>query len=155
MIPTTLEEMITELDRRFIEILNRIWEITDNLEDIREELEYDPSPAPPADFNPLCTIRKYCWLQHVQPLEHHWSQYNQLLWWQPAWSLRSRALRTSGWPRDGWTSLHCILRQSYQLNADMILPIRVSLHHPSSGYAQSTLWRKKWSLLICHIKLRI
>ena len=59
MVLATLEEMITELDGRFLEILNRIWEITNNLEDIREELEYNPSPATPADFNPLCTIGKY------------------------------------------------------------------------------------------------
>ena len=59
MSPSTLEEMITELEGQFLEIHNRIWEITEDLKDIREELEYDPSPAPPADFDPLRTIRKY------------------------------------------------------------------------------------------------
>ena len=60
MVPTQLEDMITELKEQFLWILNGIWEITDDLEDIIEELEYNPSPAPPADFNPLCTIGKYC-----------------------------------------------------------------------------------------------
>ena len=60
MVPTQLEDMITELEGQFLWILNRIWEITDSLEDIIEELEYNPSPAPPAEFDPLRTIRKYC-----------------------------------------------------------------------------------------------
>ena len=60
MVPATLEDIITELEGQFLEILNRIWEITNDLEDIREELEYNPSPAPPADFDPFCTIGKYC-----------------------------------------------------------------------------------------------
>ena len=60
MVPTQLEDVITELEGQFLWILNRIREITNNLEDIIEELEYDPSPAPPADFDPLCTIGKYC-----------------------------------------------------------------------------------------------
>ena len=59
MSPPILEEMITELEGRFLEIHNGIWEITEDLKDILEELEYNPSPAPPADFNPLCTIGKY------------------------------------------------------------------------------------------------
>ena len=59
MSPLTLEEMIMELEGQFLEIHNRIWEITKDLKDLREELEYDPSPAPPADFDPLLTIRKF------------------------------------------------------------------------------------------------
>ena len=59
MSPSTLEEMIIELEGQFLEIHNGIWEITKDLKDIREELEYDPSPAPPTDFDPLCTIGKY------------------------------------------------------------------------------------------------
>ena len=60
MVPTQLEDMIAELEERFLWILNGIWEIANNLKDIIEELEYDPSPAPPTEFDPLCTIRKYC-----------------------------------------------------------------------------------------------
>ena len=51
--------MIMELEGQFLEIHNRIWEITKDLKDIREEFEYDPSLAPLADFDPLRTIRKY------------------------------------------------------------------------------------------------
>ena len=154
MVPTTLEDMITELEGWFLGILNGIWEITDDLKDIIEESEYDPSPAPPADFNPLCTIGKYCWFQYVQPLELHWSQYDHL-WQQPALSLHSRALRASKRPWDGQTSPCCILGQPYQLDADTILPTCVSFHCPNSGYSRSTLWRKKQSFPIRHIKQRI
>ena len=60
MVPTQLEDMIEELEGQFLWILNKVWEITDDLEDIIEELEYDLSPAPPTDFDPLHTIGKYC-----------------------------------------------------------------------------------------------
>ena len=155
MVPTQLEDVITELEGWFLWILNRIWEITNNLKHIIEELKYDPSPAPPADFDPLCTIGKYCWFHNVQPLQLHWSQYDHLLWQQPAWSLRSRALRASKRPWDGWTSLCCILRRPYRIDVDMILPTCVSFHRPNGGYSQSTLWRKKRPIPIHHIKWRI
>ena len=63
MVPTQLEDMIKEVEGWLLWILNRVWEVINNLKDIIEELEYDPSPAPPADFDPLCTIGKYCWFQ--------------------------------------------------------------------------------------------
>ena len=60
MVPTQLEDMIEEVEERLLWILNRVWEVINNLKDIIDELEYDPSPAPPADFDPLRTIGKYC-----------------------------------------------------------------------------------------------
>ena len=60
MVPTQLEDMIEELEERLLWILDGVQEVIDDLKDIIDELEYDPSPAPPADFDPLRTIGKYC-----------------------------------------------------------------------------------------------
>ena len=60
MAPMQLEDMIEELEERLLWIINGIWEVIDDLKAIKNELEYDPSPAPPIDFNPLRTIGKYC-----------------------------------------------------------------------------------------------
>ena len=60
MAPTQLEDMIEEVEERLLWIINGVWEVIEDLKDIIDELEYDPSPAPPADFNPLHTIGKYC-----------------------------------------------------------------------------------------------
>ena len=59
MAPMQLKDMIEELEERLLWIINGIQEVINDLKDIKNELEYDPSPAPPADFDPLCTIRKY------------------------------------------------------------------------------------------------
>ena len=60
MAPMQLEDMIEELEEQLLWIINGIREVIDNLKDIKNELEYDPSPAPPGDFDPLRTIGKYC-----------------------------------------------------------------------------------------------
>ena len=60
MVPTQLEDMIEEVEEQLLWILNGVWEVIDDLKDIIEELEYDPSPAPPTDFDSLRTIGKYC-----------------------------------------------------------------------------------------------
>ena len=60
MVPTQLEDMIEEVEMRLLWIINGVWEVIDDLKDIIDTLEYDPSPAPPADFDPLHTIGKYC-----------------------------------------------------------------------------------------------
>lgn len=53
---STLDNMQMELEWRILDLLNQIWEIREYLEDIREVLKYDPSPAPPREFNPLQTL---------------------------------------------------------------------------------------------------
>ena len=60
MAPMLLQDMIEELEERLLWIVNGVREVINDLEDIKEELEYDPSPAPPAEFDPLRTIGKYC-----------------------------------------------------------------------------------------------
>ena len=60
MVLTQLEDMIEEVEGRLLWILNRVWEVINDLQDIIDKLEYDPSPAPPADFDLLRTIGKYC-----------------------------------------------------------------------------------------------
>ena len=60
MVPTQLEDMIEELEERLLWILDGVREVIDDLKDIIDKLECDPSPAPPADFDPLRTIGKYC-----------------------------------------------------------------------------------------------
>ena len=60
MAPTQLEDMIEELEEQLLWIINGVWEVIEDLKDIIDELEYNPSPAPPADFDPLRTIGKYC-----------------------------------------------------------------------------------------------
>ena len=59
MAPMQLKDMIEELEERLLWIINGIREVIDDLKDIKNELEYDPSPAPPTDFDPLRTIGKY------------------------------------------------------------------------------------------------
>ena len=59
MAPMQLEDMIEELEEQLLWIIKGIREVINDLKDIKNELEYDPSPAPPADFNPLRTIGKY------------------------------------------------------------------------------------------------
>ena len=44
-----------ELEWRMLCMCEKIWDILDELEAIREILEYDGSPRPPAEFNPLQT----------------------------------------------------------------------------------------------------
>jgi hypothetical protein len=56
---STLDYFLAELDWRFDLLSNQIWEIYDELGDIKEQLEYDGSPAPPHEFDPLRTIGKY------------------------------------------------------------------------------------------------
>ena len=58
MAPMQLKDM-KELEERLLWIINGIREVINDLKDIKNKLEYDPSPAPPADFNPLRTIGKY------------------------------------------------------------------------------------------------
>ena len=60
MVPTQLEDMIKEVEGRLLWILNGVWEVIEDLKDIIDKLEYNPSPALPADFDPLRTIGKYC-----------------------------------------------------------------------------------------------
>ena len=60
MAPMQLEDMIEELEERLTWIVNGIREIIHDLIDIKDGLMYDPSPAPPAEFDPLRTIGKYC-----------------------------------------------------------------------------------------------
>ena len=48
---TILDYYLAELKWRFDLLFNQIWEIYDELGDIKEALEYDPSPRPP----PLAT----------------------------------------------------------------------------------------------------
>ena len=60
MVPTQLEDMIEEVEGRLLWILNGVWEVIGDLQDIIDKLEYDPPPAPPTDFYPLRTIGKYC-----------------------------------------------------------------------------------------------
>ena len=55
-----LQDMIEELEERLWWIVNGVREVINDLKNIKEELEYDPSPAPPAEFDPLRTIGKYC-----------------------------------------------------------------------------------------------
>ena len=51
-----LDYYLAELEWRFDLLLNQIWEIYDELGDIKEALEYDASPRPPHKFDPLQTI---------------------------------------------------------------------------------------------------
>ena len=53
---TILDYYLAELKWRFDLLFNQIWEIYDELGDIKEALEYDPSPRPPREFDPLQTI---------------------------------------------------------------------------------------------------
>jgi hypothetical protein len=53
---TLLEYQLDELEGRWDWIFNSFWEIKDLIDDIKEVLEYDPSPRPPADFDPFQTI---------------------------------------------------------------------------------------------------
>ena len=39
MVPTQLEDMIEEVEGRLLWILNRVWEVINNLQDIIDELE--------------------------------------------------------------------------------------------------------------------
>jgi hypothetical protein len=57
--PTVLDRYLAELDWRFDLLFNQIWEIYDELGDIKETLEYDDSPAPPREFDPLRTFGKH------------------------------------------------------------------------------------------------
>jgi hypothetical protein len=54
--PTLLDYHLAELEWRFDQIFNSIWEIYDELDDIKTDWGYDGSPRPPADFDPLQTI---------------------------------------------------------------------------------------------------
>ena len=51
-----LDYYLAELEWRFDLLFNQIWEIYDELGDIKEILEYDPSPRPPQEFDLLQTI---------------------------------------------------------------------------------------------------
>ena len=51
-----LDYYLAELNWRFDLLYNQIWEIYDELGDIKEILEYNPSPRPPCKFDPLQTI---------------------------------------------------------------------------------------------------
>jgi len=53
--PTLLDYYQAELEWRFDQLFNGIWEIYDELGDIKENLVYDGSPRPPAEFDPLHT----------------------------------------------------------------------------------------------------
>ena len=53
---TILNYYLAELKWRFNLLFNQIWEIYDELGDIKETLEYNPSPRPPCEFDPLQTI---------------------------------------------------------------------------------------------------
>ena len=52
---TVLDYYLTEMEWRFDLLFNQIWEIYDELGDIKEMLEYDPSPRPPREFDPFQT----------------------------------------------------------------------------------------------------
>ena len=53
-----LDYYLAKLKWRFDLLFNQIWEIYDELGDIKEILEYNSSPRPPHKFNPLQTIWK-------------------------------------------------------------------------------------------------
>ena len=53
---TILNYYLAELEWRFDLLFNQIWEIYNELGDIKEALEYDSSPRPPREFDPLQTI---------------------------------------------------------------------------------------------------
>ena len=53
---TILDYYLAELEWRFGLLFNQIWEIYNELGDIKEALEYNPSSRPPHEFDPLQTI---------------------------------------------------------------------------------------------------
>ena len=53
---TVLDYYLAEIEWRFDLLFNQIWEIYDELGDIKEMLEYDPSPRPPREFDPFQTL---------------------------------------------------------------------------------------------------
>ena len=53
---TILDYYLAELEWRFDLLFNQIWEIYNELGDIKEMLEYDPSPRPPREFDLLQTL---------------------------------------------------------------------------------------------------
>ena len=53
-----LDYYLAKLERRFNLLFNQIWEIYDKLGDIKEVLEYNGSPRPPHEFDPLQTVWK-------------------------------------------------------------------------------------------------
>ena len=61
-----LDYYLAELEWRFDLLFNQIWEIYDELGDIKGILEYDPSPRPPWEFDPLQTIWKKAEMSHPE-----------------------------------------------------------------------------------------
>ena len=61
-----LDYYLAELEWRFDLLFNQIWKIYDELGDIKEMLEYDTSPRPPQEFDPLQTIWKKVEMFHPE-----------------------------------------------------------------------------------------
>ena len=51
-----LDYYLAKLEWRYNLLFNQIWEIYDELGAIKEVLEYNASPRPPQEFDPLQTI---------------------------------------------------------------------------------------------------
>jgi hypothetical protein len=55
--PLSLFDYYTaELNWRFDWLIDRIWELIEEIEDIKEALEYDNDARPPAEFDPFRTV---------------------------------------------------------------------------------------------------
>jgi hypothetical protein len=53
---TQLDYFLAELEWRFDRLLEDIWELIDECEELKEEWGYDSSPRPPREFDPLQTL---------------------------------------------------------------------------------------------------
>jgi hypothetical protein len=51
-----VDYFLVELEWRFDQLCDGIWELIEVCEDLKAEWEYDPSPRPPREFDPLQTI---------------------------------------------------------------------------------------------------
>ena len=57
--PTALDVDQERLELIICNVANEVCEFLEFCRDIRRRLEYDPSPRPPGEFDPLHTIGKY------------------------------------------------------------------------------------------------
>jgi hypothetical protein len=53
---TQLDYFLAELEWRFDRLCDEIWELIEVCEDLRAEWEYNLSPRPPRDVDPLQTL---------------------------------------------------------------------------------------------------
>jgi hypothetical protein len=53
---TQLDYFLAEIEWRFDRLCDEIWELIEVCEDLRAEWEYNSSPRPPRDFDPLQTL---------------------------------------------------------------------------------------------------